>query len=380
MQPEEREERLVRGEPERAPARQGQAAVRVGPREADHVAPLQHLVPAREGLVGRTRAAKERVAGVEAVEADGEQQSQTRPPPLAVAVQQLDAPRARRRPTPVKRRSGAGRERVRREGRAAEPLHVLHGVARVPVEPERRVPVEAESEHVAGRRRQLGADQDEHAVAVALERLRVEVVVIGDRDEREAGRPRRGDHFLGASRRRPRASCGRARRRATRTRPSERRVPTSGSGRHEATRTRVGESAAAAARTTSRRQRAGRESLTGAPCSGSSAVEPRAQLGGLVGLLPGELGLGAPEVPVGRGLAVDRPAQVEVLDDARAASAGRSRGSRSTRRLLVDGRRAHRVGHDRDRARRRRSRRRSAPRTVRASPAATMFLAMCRAM
>ena len=42
-----------------------------------------------------------------------------------------------------------------------------------------------------------------------------------------------------------------------------------------------------------------------------------AQRLGLVGPLPGELGLGAAEVAAAGGLAVDRPAQVEVLDDPR---------------------------------------------------------------
>ena len=50
---------------------------------------------------------------------------------------------------------------------------------------------------MARRGRELRTHQDEHAVAVALERLRVEVVVVGDRDEGEAGRPRRRDHLLG---------------------------------------------------------------------------------------------------------------------------------------------------------------------------------------
>ena len=38
---------------------------------------------------------------------------------------------------------------------------------------------------------------------------------------------------------------------------------------------------------------------------------------GLVGAFPGELGLGSAEVAAAGGLAVDRPAQVEVLDDPR---------------------------------------------------------------
>ncbi len=36
---------------------------------------------------------------------------------------------------------------------------------------------------------------------------------------------------------------------------------------------------------------------------------------GVLGPLPGELGLGAAEVATAGGLAVDRPAEVEVLDD-----------------------------------------------------------------
>src|ERR1700684_2568550 len=40
-----------------------------------------------------------------------------------------------------------------------------------------------------------------------------------------------------------------------------------------------------------------------------------AEPGGAVGALPGEVGLGAAEVAVGRGLRVDRAEQVEVGDD-----------------------------------------------------------------
>ena len=47
---------------------------------------------------------------------------------------------------------------------------------------------------------------------------------------------------------------------------------------------------------------------------GLSRLEPElvGQLGGLVGLLPAELA--PPEVPVGRGVAVDGPEEIEVVD------------------------------------------------------------------
>src|SRR6478735_3063692 len=44
-------------------------------------------------------------------------------------------------------------------------------------------------------------------------------------------------------------------------------------------------------------------------------AQGRLDLVGACGLLPGEVRVGAPEVPIGGGLLVDRPAQVEVAHD-----------------------------------------------------------------
>jgi len=77
------------------------------------------------------------------------------------------------------------------------PPHRGPPVQTVPVEAKGRVAVQAEAEHVPGGGGQLRAHQDEHPVPVALDGLRVEVVVVGDPEEGEAGRLRRPDHLLG---------------------------------------------------------------------------------------------------------------------------------------------------------------------------------------
>jgi len=81
---------------------------------------------------------------------------------------------------------------VSRERYATEVADVLEAVEAVPVEAPGRVPVEAHAEDVPGGCGELRAHQDENPVAVALERLRVEVVVIGD--------PRKARPVLAAAR------------------------------------------------------------------------------------------------------------------------------------------------------------------------------------
>src|SRR5690606_25297792 len=62
-------------------------------------------------------------------------------------------------------------------------------------------------------------------------------------------------------------------------------------------------------------KRVGSSVLSG--CGAGLETERRLHVVDPVRVLPGELAVdaGAPEVPVGRGLAVDRPAQVEVAQD-----------------------------------------------------------------
>src|SRR5262245_52131551 len=62
-----------------------------------------------------------------------------------------------------------------------------------------------------------------------------------------------------------------------------------------------------------------------------------AQLGGAVGALPGEARLVATEVAVGRGGAIDRPPQVERLDDAARREWERLAHDLLDLRLLDDG-------------------------------------------
>src|SRR5579859_434458 len=50
------------------------------------------------------------------------------------------------------------------------------------------------------------------------------------------------------------------------------------------------------------------------PCPGAASRAPREGLGE-IGLLPGQVEIGTTEVPVGRGLPVDRPPEAEALDD-----------------------------------------------------------------
>jgi hypothetical protein len=50
---------------------------------------------------------------------------------------------------------------------------------------------------VAGGGGELAADQNQHAPVVSLEGLGIQVVVVGDADEAEAGLSRGGDDFLG---------------------------------------------------------------------------------------------------------------------------------------------------------------------------------------
>ena len=118
--------------------------------------------------------------------------------PLAVAVDDLDSPGSRQVPArPLEvgaRRSGMGRE-----GRAAQRLDVVEGVARVPREAEDGV-VHAEAQHVTRGRGDLRPHDDEHAVVVALPFLRVQVVVVGDHDELQPGRACGRDHLVRSGR------------------------------------------------------------------------------------------------------------------------------------------------------------------------------------
>src|SRR5438876_2511449 len=82
------------------------------------------------------------------------------------------------------------------------------------------------------------------------------------------------------------------------------------------------------------------------------AFEPRGlpQRVRAIGVLPGELGLGAAEMPVRSGLFVDRPQQIELADDRRRLE--RERGAdRLLDLLLGNGVRSERLHHDRDRLR-----------------------------
>ncbi len=193
MVPEQREQRLVRREAHGPRPRDGQAAVGVRSRDPGRVAPGQHAIPAGQQLVGRVQAAQEGVAVIQAVEGGGEQVAGAGPPPLAVAVQELEAPRPGQVPAApaqvVARAQGVGGERE-----AAQVADVLEAVAGIAVEAEDGVR-NPEAELVAGGGRELGAHQHEHALVVPLEWLGVEVVVVGDGDEAET-RPAGGlDHL-----------------------------------------------------------------------------------------------------------------------------------------------------------------------------------------
>ena len=75
------------------------------------------------------------------------------------------------------------------------------------------------------------------------------------------------------------------------------------------------------------------------------------QLVGVVGVLPREVAVGATEVAVGRGALVDRPAQVEALDDRGRAQVEHARAPAPASFSRVDLRRAERLDHDRHRVR-----------------------------
>src|SRR5207247_2218720 len=108
------------------------------PRDPDRVAPGQHLIPAGQQLLGRAQAPEEGVAVVQAVESGGPQVARARPPPLGVAVQELEAPGPGQVPAGpaqlVARAQGVGRERE-----AAQVADVLEAVAGIAVESEDRV-------------------------------------------------------------------------------------------------------------------------------------------------------------------------------------------------------------------------------------------------
>ena len=128
--------------------------------------------------------------------------------------------------------------------------------------------------------------------------------------------------WLPSSSTRPGASRHHGRLAAEPVRERARLGPRASTGRHANVRVRP-VSVAIGARPCDRGSEIGL-SLTGhgtVVVSGVASVDHGvgrlAQEIGLVGLLPGELGLRAAEVAAAGRLAVDRPAQVEVLDDAR---------------------------------------------------------------
>jgi hypothetical protein len=84
---------------------------------------------------------------------------------------------------------------VRREGVPAQLADVVERVRGIPREPEGRVG-NAEAHDVSRDRRDLGAHDHQQAVALALHRLGVEVVVIGDREKAQPAAAGRRDDFL----------------------------------------------------------------------------------------------------------------------------------------------------------------------------------------
>ena len=83
-----------------------------------------------------------------------------------------------------------------REREPAEIADVFKAIEGIAGEPVARVG-DAEAKEVPGSGRKLGTDEDEHSIAVALERLGIEVVVIGDHHEAGARRASRADDVLG---------------------------------------------------------------------------------------------------------------------------------------------------------------------------------------
>src|SRR4051794_29216568 len=74
------------------------------------------------------------------------------------------------------------------------------------------------------------------------------------------------------------------------------------------------------------------------------------EVGGAVGALPGEVAVGTAEVAVCSGVAEDRPAQIEPLDDRRGTEV-EVLAQQVGQLLRVDLRRTERLDHQRDRVR-----------------------------
>ena len=195
----EAEQRRVGREPEGLVLADGDAAVRVGAHDPRRRPPRQHLVPTRERVGRRGPALQHRVLVVEGIE--GERARQLPPrgaPPFGVPVHDLHPPGTRQVPARPAEVGPRGRG-MGGESDAAEVAHVVEGVARVAGEAEHGIR-DAEAQHVARRGRDLGADQHQHAVVVALPLLGLEVVVVGDDDEPQPGLARGRDHLLGRGR------------------------------------------------------------------------------------------------------------------------------------------------------------------------------------
>ena len=201
----EAEDGRVGRERDRHLARHRRALMGVGSHQPRHRTPAEHGVPAGQRVRGVGQAADERVRRVERIgRGHAEEPGPSRRAPLAVAVQQLDPPRPGQvpaRPPEV----GARAHRMRREGEAPKVANVLEPIGRVAGEAEDGIG-DAEGQDVPRGRRQLGADDHEHTVAVALVRLGVQRVVVGDRNEPEARRLGRGHDVHGRA-----AAVGKAR-------------------------------------------------------------------------------------------------------------------------------------------------------------------------
>jgi hypothetical protein len=173
--------------------------MRVRARDGRRRPAREQRVPARERFRGRSQAAQQRVLVVEGIERERARQAHpSRRAPLAVAVDDLESPGSGQipaRPLEV----GARRSGVGGEGGAVERLDVIQGVPRIAREPEDGV-LDAQAHYVAGGSGDLRPHDDEEAVVVALPLLRVQVVVVGDHDEVEAGRARGRDHLVGSGR------------------------------------------------------------------------------------------------------------------------------------------------------------------------------------